>query len=276
MSRDEDVRAAAARAFASAPAAWTVELWSDDPGDADVVVYGADVEAGDGIVFDPARPEGALSAVEESLGGGRVYAVVGAAGGVGVTTLALHLTAALAPACCAELTGASARLGLPDEACTWLPRDDDGSLHALPVAGIRVLRAPRPCPPPDAFPLAEARAAFDRVVLDTGARRDLDSILVSCNAALVVTTPTRPAALAARALVEAFEDVRWTVVVNRTGPGGQIMRGGLEELLGRRVAIELPCCPALRDAEDEARLLTGSWHRWLRGVSRLGKALESC
>lgn len=277
VSRDPEVRAAAARAFQAAPREWNVELRSDEPVNADVVVHGSDVGGAGAIVFDPARPDEALRAVEASAGRGRVYVVVGAAGGVGATTLALHLSAALAPACCAELAGPSARLGLPDDARTWLPRDDDVALHALPVAeGVRVLRAPEPCPPPDAFPLERARAAFPRLVLDAGTRRDLDPVLSSVTAAVVVTTPTRPAALAARSLVEAFPETRWTVVVNRLGPGGQIMRGGLEQLLGRRVGIELPCCPALRDAEDEARLLEGSWRRWTRGAARLAKALTSC
>ena len=277
VSRDAAVRAAAAVAFQDAPPQWTVELRPDEPDDADVVVHGADLEAGTGIVFDPARPDEALRAIEASLGRGRVYVVVGAVGGAGATTLALHLSAALAPACCAELAGPSARLGLPEDARTWLPRDDDASLQALPVAGgFHVLRAPDPCPPPDAFPVEEARASFPRLVIDAGSRRDLDPVLACAAAAVVVATPTRPAALAARELTEAFPEARWTVVVNRLGPGGQIMRGGLEQLLGRRVAVELPCCPALRDAEDEARLLQGSWRRWTRGVARLARGLSSC
>ncbi|HYP23434.1 MAG TPA: hypothetical protein VEV43_07670 [Actinomycetota bacterium] len=277
VSNDPAVRDAAATAFATAPPEWTVELRSDEPDDADAVVYGSDVGAGDGIVFDRERPGEALRAVEARVGRGRVYAVVGAAGGVGVTSLAVHLAAAMAPSGYAELAGASSRLGLPGDALTWLPRDDDRSLQGLPVAGgLRVLRAPDPCPSPEAFPLREARASFGRLVLDLGSRRDLDAVLTSSSAAVLVTTPTRPAALAARSLTEAFPEARWIVVVNRLGPGGQIMRGGLEQLLGRPIGIELPCCPALRDAEDEARLLAGSWRRWTRGVARLAKALSSC
>lgn len=277
VSRDPAVRDAAATAFAVAPPEWTVELRSDAPADADAVVYGSDVGAGDGIVFDPDRPGEALHAVEARVGRGRVYVVAGAVGGSGATSVALHLAAAMTPSGYAELAGHSARLGLPDDALTWLPRDDGRSLEGLPVAGgFRVLRAPSPCPAPEAFPLSEARASFGRLVLDVGSRRDLDAVLTSSNAAVLVTTPTRPAALAARALTETFPEARWIVVVNRLGPGGQIMRGGLEQLLGRRVGIELPCCPALRDAEDEARLLTGSWRRWTRGIARLAKALSSC
>lgn len=277
VSRDARVRAAAAAAFQDAPAQWKVELRPDEPDDADVVVHGADLATDGAIVFDPDRPEDALRAVEAVAGRGRVYVVAAAAGGVGSTTVALHLAAALAPSCCAELDRPSARLGLPSDARTWLPRDDEGSLHGLPVAGgFHVLRAPDPCPGPSAFPLEDARASFPHLVLDAGTQRDLAPILGPAAAAIVVTTPTRPAAREARALMEAFPDARWTVLVNRLGPGGQIMRGGLEQLLGRPVAIELPCCPALRDAEDEARLLTGSWRRWTLGIARLAKALATC
>ena len=277
VSRDAAVRAAAAVAFQDAPSQWMVELRPDEPGDADVVVHGADLDTGTGIVFDPARPGDALRAIEAGARRGRVYVVAGAAGGAGATTLALHLSAVLAPSCCAEIAGPSSRLGLPADARTWLPRDDDASLQALPVAGgFHVLRAPDPCPAPDAFPLEEARASFRRLVIDAGSRRDLGAVLACADAAVVVTTPTRPAALAARELTESFPEARWTVVVNRLGPGGQIMRAGLEQLLGRRVAVELPCCPALRDAEDEARLLEGSWRRWTRGVAQLARALSSC
>lgn len=277
VSRDARVRAAAATAFQDAPAQWKVELRPDEPEDADVVVHGADVATGDGIVFDPDRPADALRAVESVAGRGRVYVVAAAAGGAGATTVALHLAAALAPSCCAELDRASARLGLPGDAATWLPRDDERSLRGLPVAGgFQVLRAPDPCPGPEAFPLEEARSSFARLVLDVGTRRDLDAVLGAADAAIVVTTPARPAALAARSLMGAFPEAHWTVVVNRLGSGGQIMRGGLEDLLGHSVAIELPCCPALRDAEDEARLLTGSWRRWTSGVTRLARALSTC
>jgi hypothetical protein len=280
VSRDDDVRAAAARAFGTSPGEWSLQLCDDDPGDADVVVRGSDVPADGAIVFDPEHPDDALRAVHAACAGAasRTYVVAGAAGGVGATTIALHLAAALgSDTCYAELTGPSARLGLPESARTWLPRDEDVSSSALPVeGGFRVLRAPSPLPAPGAFPLGAARDAFARLVLDVGARGDLAAVLSGADAALVVTTPTRPAALAARALADELPGVSWTVVVNRVGPGGQLMRTALEQHVGREIAIELPCCPALRDAEDEARLLTGTWRRWTRGIARLARALESC
>lgn len=275
VSRDAEVRAAAARAFAAAPAEWSIRLCADDPHDADVVVSGADVAAPGTIVFDPSRPDDALRAVEAAGGSGRVVVVVASVGGAGATTIALHLSAALR-ACYAELSPPSGRLGLPGDVRTWLPRDEDLQRSALPVAGLRVLCSPRPYPGAAAFPIDAAREAFDRLVLDAGTERDLGPLLGAASAAVVVTTPTRPAALAARRLTEEHPDARWVVVVNRLGPGGQIMRAALEQLLGRPVAIELPCCPALRDVEDEGRLLRGGWRRWSRGVAGLAGALERC
>jgi hypothetical protein len=68
----------------------------------------------------------------------------------------------------------------------------------------------------------------------------------------------------------------WAVVTNKLGPGGETTRAELQELLGGRpIAIELPCCPALRDAEDDARLLASDRHRWRRAVKRLAAALAS-
>lgn len=52
-------------------------------------------------------------------------------------------------------------------------------------------------------------------------------------------------------------------------------RSALERILERSVALELPCAAALRDAEDDARLVTTGFSRWLRAIDRLCKALES-
>jgi hypothetical protein len=275
VSRDPEVRLAAARAFAPAPAEWSVELHEEVPERADVVVYGSDLATGESLVFDPARPEDALRALEARLVVGRTYAVAGAVGGAGATAVALHLAAEWGRGSCyAELAGpgGAAWFDLPADARTWLPRDDDLLLSALPVsAGFRVLRAPVPCPEPGGFPLEVARSSFERLVLDVGTRG-----LPRVDAAVLVTTPTRPAARAARALIESHPDTRWAVVVNRLGPGGQIMRAGLEALIGRPASLELPTCAALRDAEDEGRLVRRRCHRWQRGVARLARALEPC
>ena len=281
VSKDPAVRAAASRAFTAAPAGWSISLLETPSGTADVVVD----ETGEGgsVCFDRARPGDALAEVERLLAhrrsAGSAVLVAGAGGGVGTTTLALHLAGSWGPGTCyADLAGGAARrLGLPADARTWLPAGDDCPEAALPVAGgYRVLCAPVPCPPPSQFPLASARSSFERLVLDAGTGRGLDPLLDAVRVGILVTTPTRPGAESARAVVEAFPSTRWAVVTNRVGPGGQIMRRGLEAILGRRLTLELPCCPALRDAEDEGRLLTGAWHRWTRAVGRLARVVDAC
>ncbi|MFN2588401.1 MAG: hypothetical protein ABR613_09850 [Actinomycetota bacterium] len=284
VSADPAVRAQAARAFTRSPVDWAVRLVDEPSGHADVVVGERALTAtGASVVFDPARPDDAVRATDRLLrrarAGSRTIVVVGAAGGAGATTVALHLAAAWGRGTCvADVSGGvRRRLGLPDDARTWLPRDDDVSGAALPVAGgFRVLCAPAPCPPPDGFPVAAAQRDFERVVIDAGKPRDLDRLLESPRVGVLVTPPTRPGAGAARELLETSPGVRWAVVANRVGPGGQIMRHALEALLGRALALDLPCCPALRDAEDEARLLRGRWHRWARRVARLAAALDAC
>lgn len=278
VSRDPAARMAAARTFAAAPPEWSVALVEEAPAHADAIVYGRDIANGDGIVFDPARPRDALRTVQALATRPttkRMVAVVGATGGAGATALALHLAAEWGPrTCCAELqrSGIAAWLDLPSDARAW-SRDDDAP-PVLPVGGgFRVLLAPDPARDSAELPLASLLAGFDHVVVDAGTRRDLAPLLD--DAAVLVTPPTRPGARAAREVLDAWPDARWAVVVNRAGPGGQIMRAGLADLIGRRVALELPCCPALRDVEDEARLLSGR-HRWSRCVTRLARALDAC
>jgi hypothetical protein len=274
-------RDAAARAFATAPAEWSVELVDRPSGAAEVVVAtGAEPPPG-AVAFDPARPRDAVETVSERLSavahGARVVVVAGAVGGAGATTVALHLALEWAPGTCVcDLAGGVApRLGLPEDARTWLPRDGDVAAAALPVeAGFRVLCAPSPCPAPDRFPLTAASAAFERLVVDAGTRPDLDPFAGGAHAVVLVTTPTRPGAEAARRIAAAHPGPRWAIVTNRTGPGGQIMRSGIETALGRPLTLELPSCPALRDAEDRGSLLRGRWHRWTRALSSLARALD--
>ncbi|HEX3327543.1 MAG TPA: hypothetical protein VHV50_11150, partial [Actinomycetota bacterium] len=60
----------------------------------------------------------------------------------------------------------------------------------------------------------------------------------------------------------------------RLGRGGETTRRQIEEIVGRKVALELPCCPGLRDAEGKQRLVALRWSRWGQAVIRLGRALE--
>lgn len=281
VSTDPAVRSAAARAFTPAPPDWRVTLREAPSGDADVVVTGPESASEGAVTFDPARPADVLRDVEARvrLRGRGAVVVTGAVGGAGTTTVALHLAASWGRgACCADLAGgAAARLGLPEDARTWLPGDDDVAASALPVSGaFRVLCAPSPCPSARHFPMAAAAESFDRLVVDAGVAPELDAVLAHVRAAVLVTTPTRTGATAARRILEGHPALRWAVVTNRVGPGGQLMRRGIESLLGRSLTLELPSCPALRDAEDEARLLDGRWRRWTRAMARLAAALETC
>jgi hypothetical protein len=285
---DPALRLAAARAFDGAPATWDVTLCEAPPEDADVVVLGPDVAGGNaGIVFDPARPETMVEQIEATLGTGdgpRVLVVTSAAGGTGATTIALHLAHALsaaADACYLELTGGgAARLSMPPGSLTW---GDAGSTQhelrcaALPVAGgFRVLLAPVEPNESEALVILDRAAeAFERLVVDLPAAELLTPALPRAHAGVIVMAPTQPCARRTQALLEGLPDFPWAIVSNRAGPGGETTRAGLERILGRRIALELPCTPALRDCEDDGRLLTSKWSRFSRGVARLAGALET-
>ena len=129
MTRDESVRLQAARAFDAASADWIVELHPDVPAEVDVVVAGPDVDLADAVPFDPARPravvEGIRGALAERAARGRLIAVTAASGGVGTTTVALHLAAAFARRAMRvalvdldPASGVTTRLRLPDSSLT--------------------------------------------------------------------------------------------------------------------------------------------------------------
>ncbi|MGH2730604.1 MAG: hypothetical protein ACRDJI_08335 [Actinomycetota bacterium] len=290
---DPALRLAAARAFDGAPATWDVTLCEAPPEEADVVVRGPnaapDVAGGNaGIAFDPTRPELLVPQIEATIGrGGRphVMVVTSAAGGTGTTTIALHLAHALSAAaetCYLELTGggAAARLAMPPDGLTW---QDAGStqpqlrLAAVPVAGgFRVLLAPPVLNESEALVVLDRAAqAYERLVVDVSAAGLPTAVLPRAHAGVIVMAPTRPCARRTQKLLERLPDLPWAIVSNRTGPGGETTRAGLERILGRRIALELPCTSALRDGEDDGRLLTGRWSRFSRGVARLAGALET-
>jgi hypothetical protein len=88
----------------------------------------------------------------------------------------------------------------------------------------------------------------------------------------VVMPPTSPGAARTRALLERIPPRPHAVVVNRQGPGGEATRALLQVALGSTIALELPCSPALRDAEDDGALLARH-ARWTRRVERLAVGL---
>ena len=266
-----------ARAFDEAPAAWLVSLHDDVPSDADVIVCGRGMEVEDAIPFDPQTPQLAIAEVQRRARarsvGQRIF-VCGSTGGSGATTLALHLAAA-GRACVVETSrsGVRRRLGLAS-ARSW-PTDSEEEPSPLPVApGFRVLLAPPSSTIEDARLIVDrAVSKFSSVIVDCQAR-DIEEVAAPGDIGVLVTVPTRPAIERAKEIV-GVKGPRWAVVTNRTGPGGCLTRRRLEVLLDHRIAIELPCSAALRDAEDEGSLLTSPMSPWWWKVKRLWRALET-
>ena len=295
ISRDKDVRLAAARAFDAAPSSWTVRLHESAPESADVLVFGPDVkeEAEGGFVFDPDAPASIIDRVRDELArpNGRTYVVTGAGGGAGTTAVALHLAqvAATHHRTCyldADPRWSSApRLGINGEHLTWgdqTPgaKDENASSSAgaaLPVAGgFRALLSPTSFEPKALLHVLDSACDdFDRVVVDCPASESLSLALERADAGILVVPHSAPGARRAATILSAYDGVRWAVVLNRAGPGGELTRAAVHRILGCKTALQLPCTPSLRDAEDEGKLLSSSWSRYLRSIQRLFDALET-
>ena len=293
VSSDDALRDAAAAAFDSAPGAWSVTLHESRPEGADVVVVCPDVTPEpDGppcVRFRPEAPGAVLSEVARAAASGSsvVVPVIGAGRGTGVTSVALHLCKALAAdastvSCFVDLDvewGAAQRLGLEaTEVRTWAEAgatEEELVLSALPVAGgFRALLAPREARPAGVSVVARAAARWPRVVVDCPDAAAFGVAAGLCRGAVLVLPPTRPAASRARTILRQWPGLQWAVVTNKMGAGGETTRAELQAVMGRRVALELPCSPALRDAEDDGRLLGAPWSRWWRAIVRLARALE--
>lgn len=283
VSRDEDVRLEAARAFDAAPRSWSVRLHETVPTGVDVVVIGPDVDyGGRAIRFEPGRTENLLGDIERSAATrNRCVYVVGPCGGAGVTTICLHLAASLArrkTTCYLESVwgGAGARLGFPDDHLTWSDIEEpDGSVEtaALPApGGFRAL-------------LAGAGRVVPRDVL-TGALRSFESVVVDADGshldllipgegalAVMVVPPTRVGARRARATLATHPHLQWGLVTNRTGPGGDLGRIELQDAIEHAVLDHLPFSPRLRGIEDDDGLLLSRWSLWNRKIDRLALAL---
>ncbi|MDQ3955655.1 MAG: hypothetical protein M3285_08910 [Actinomycetota bacterium] len=282
VSRDSRERLAVARAFDTAPASWDVSIHADPPPEADVLVLGSDVaehQQHDGaVLFDPHNPALALDRVTEISATrlSRRYLVTGAGRGVGVTSCALHLAAAFAVRADTCLLDLDSEWGLE----TWIGFDstsvkppDRLPLAAHPVrGGFRVVAA-RHCDQDQASLQDECAGRFDRLVIDKPSPLGIDDRLGVAGAALVMS-PAPTSIARARSVVEQHPQIPWAVVLNRLGPGGETTRAQIERSLGSRIAVELPCTPCLRDAEERGRLLSSCWFRYVRRIDALSRALE--
>jgi hypothetical protein len=150
---------------------------------------------------------------------------------------------------------------------TWR-RDED--LHGVPVmGGFRAFVSPGDGDPPPRGLIERIGPAFDSLVLDASAISEERS---DRHAVVCLLPPTDEGARRARRTLELMPALRWVFVANRLGPGGETTVGELERILGHRIALELPCTPALRDVEGE-RLLTSRIHRWVRRIEALARGL---
>lgn len=258
---DDALRMAAAKAFDEAPPEWDVHLHRRVPEEADVLVA-VGCELADAVAFDAAHAADAVAEVKRRLvtGRRRLVTVVGATGGCGATSVALHLAAEASSTTC--VVGSSDqlayRLGLDRAVVAGAP---------IPVpGGFKVVKATTPEAVPDLVGDPE------NVIVDAG-RGALRWAGAAGGASVLVLGPTLPAAAAAAELLGTFPDRAWALVTNRLGPGGETGSAELQRILGRRICLELPCSRALRDAEGECRLLPG-WSLWRRRVKRLAHALE--
>lgn len=266
---DDSLRLAVARSFDHAPLDWEVTLHRGHPASADVVVGVGDEVASD-VRFDPRRSELVVDEVSDVLAqrACSVVLVVGASGGCGATSIALHLAAEGPTRTCVvdlhERAPAAARLGLD-------PREVLEASGPVPVAGgFKLVCTGASGEPPS---LDVLRRGFQRVIVD--APCDLvEPLLVSADAAVLVMLPTVTSATQAARLLDTFSDMPLALVTNRTGPGGETASGELQQILGRRLGLQLPCSRALRDAEDDCRLLTSEWSPWRRRIAHLSAALE--
>lgn len=278
---DESTRLALVKAFEGSPSDWEVFLWAPDR-HFDVLV-GEPSDAGEGAVgFDASDPQRTVAAVAEALVDRkrRITVITGARRGSGVSTLALHLCAALADGmevCLLDLDADSSlreRMDLPEESRHWGDASGGVLTAAVPVhPGFRILLSPRNAAGNASDAVRSATGRFDHVVVDAPAGPWRATALARCTSALLVVPPTRQGIAHAQRLVSLHSNARWVCVVNRLGAGGEITASDVSRGVERPVRIELPCSPYLRDREDDHALLVGRWSRYYRRVTRLAAAL---
>jgi hypothetical protein len=279
VSRDDSVRAQMAVAFDAAPASWKVTI-HEEPVPADAVVYGPDVGPSSGIPFDAMHPESAFEHIRAMTSTEvPVIPVTSTRGGTGATSVALHLAAAAAHSrrvCLLDLDltwGIEWRLGF-DEMRRWRPGEDVLEASIPVTGGFRVVAPDLGTGEVLEDLFERAAGAFDVVVADAPEGIALDVALARSSVGVLVAQATIPGARRAAAFCARRHEIRWAVVANRLGGGGETTLEGLRRISSCRVALELPCTPSLRDAEDKGRLLPRRWSRWSRRIDSLARALQ--
>ena len=192
--------------------------------------------------------------------------------------MALHLAAALGRSRDVLLIeppgerSLSVRTGIPDDAAEWEAVE---SLDvSIPVCGgSRLLRATELAPA-----LAALSGGRRAGVVDLGCGIEvIEEVLAEglLRAVVVVVSPSRTGAKLTRPLLQLTAALDRVVITNRTGHGGDMTRDKIEAVIGAPVALELPCSPALRAAEDGCGVVQQPWNRWWRLVVRLAGTLEA-
>jgi hypothetical protein len=119
-----------------------------------------------------------------------------------------------------------------------------------------------------------ARSEWQRLVLDLPLRESEPSLMDRLDAVVVVLTPCLPHAHRVAQILPQIGTAPVVIVTNRLGRGGETTRAQLESVIGRKVGLELPCYPGLRDAEGKQRLASVRWSRWGHAVGRLSRSLD--
>jgi hypothetical protein len=286
--KDPSLRQQVAGAFDLAPRAWGVRFYDAVPPDADVVVV--DDPHGGGVLFDPRCPERLIPEVQARLDRSlraapcRAVAVTGLPG-TGVSSIAMHLASSWAvrfETCYVDLDrswSCAHRLGLGDEVVTWASAG--ASSEGLRLASVPIERRLRALVAPltpvkvriDAL-VENAGSEWQRLVVDLPLREREESLMDRLDAVIVVLAPCLPHAHRVAHILPEIGMAPVVIVTNRLGRGGETTRAQIESVIGRRVGLELPCYPGLRDAEGKQRLAPLRWSRWGYAMSRLSRALD--
>ncbi|MEA2517706.1 MAG: iron-transfer P-loop NTPase [Actinomycetota bacterium] len=254
VGSDAAARLELVKALDGAPGSWSLTLDRVPRRDADVVVCDRDASVTGAVTFRGDPDELIADIAAQSKRPARRVIVTSPDGGTGITSLTIHLAAELAargssPVVLDPGGGSARRLGLePTDACEPIPV----------MGGFHVLSGDRE---------AVSDTRFDWVIVDTPVAK-VEAMERHNDLGVLLLRPSPVGARGVQTFLEEHPSTRWFVVANRVGPGGETTHLQLGRIVGASVR-ELACCPGLRDAEDDHRLVRRGWSRWSRGVSSL-------